>query len=114
MKPEIIEKIKQHYNNAREKHPYFCDKLTYVEYDTVHSSLIMSREILNAGIKRGFVSFMDVLICELFEAEEEMANDNTERAIEELLDMIAVCLRGIDVLEGRQALGDPSKKGEAT
>jgi hypothetical protein len=55
---------------------------------------------------------MDVLTCELFEAEKEMAVGNKKRAIEELLDMIAVCLRGIDVLEGRQALGDPAKKGE--
>jgi hypothetical protein len=112
MKPEIIEKIEKHYSHAQQKHPYFCDKLTYVKYDIASSALIMSREILNAGIKSGHVSFMDVLTCELFEAEKEMAVGNKERAIEELLDMIAVCLRGIDVLEGRQALGDPEKKGE--
>jgi hypothetical protein len=110
MKPETIEKIKQHYNHAKQKHPYFCDKLTYVNDDIANSSLIMSRNILKIGIINGDVSFMDVLNCELFEAEKEMVDGNIERAIEELLDMIAVCLRGIDVLEGRQELGNPTKK----
>jgi hypothetical protein len=112
MNPEIIEKIEKHYIHAQQKHPYFCDKLTYVNDKIASSSLIMSRDILKIGIKNCHVSFMDVLTCELFEAEKEMAVGNKKRAIEELLDMIAVCLRGIDVLEGRQALGDPAEKGE--
>jgi hypothetical protein len=110
MKPETIEKIKQHYNHAREKHPYFCDKLTYDDKDNIDSFLRMSRAILKDDIKSGYVSFSDVLFCETYEALNEMVNGNTERAIEELLDMIAVCLRGIDVLEGRQQLGDQAKK----
>ena len=27
MKPETINKIREHYEHAREKHPYFCDGL---------------------------------------------------------------------------------------
>lgn len=110
MNPEIIEKIKAHYIHAQQKHPYFCDKLTYCTNVSADSSLCASRIILEKEIKNSHVSFMDVLICELFEAIKEMADGNKERAIEELLDMIAVCLRGIDVLEGRQELGDPAKK----
>lgn len=113
MNPEIIEKIKQHYNHAREKHPYFCDKFTYENNISVDSSLNLSRIFLKDAIKSGHVSFLDVLNCEIFEALKEIIDGNTERAIEELLDTIAVCLRGIDVLEGRQALGDPAKKGGA-
>lgn len=112
MKPEIIEKIEKHYIHAKQKHPYFCDKLTYLNDASADSALCSSRNILNNSIKSGHVSFMDVIACEIFEAIKEIANGNKERAIEELLDMIAVCLRGIDVLEGRQELGDPAKKGE--
>lgn len=111
MNPEIIDKIKEHYIRAREN-PYFCDKLTYLNNFSADSALCTGRTILNNGIKRGNVSFSDVLECEMYEAIKEIANDNKERAIEEFLDMIAVCLRGIDVLEGRQSLGDPAKKGE--
>jgi hypothetical protein len=113
MNPEIIEKIEKHYIHAQRKHPYFCDKLTYLNDFCADSALSTVRTMLNNAIKIGHVSFMDVLTCELFEAEKEMAVGNKKRAIEELLDMIAVCLRGIDVLEGRQALGDPEKKGGA-
>lgn len=111
MNPEIIEKIKEHYNRAREN-PYFCDELTYLNKFSADEALTMTRTLLNNAIKRGNVSFIDVLTCEMYEAINEIANDNTERAIEEFLDMIAVCLRGIDVLEGRQSLGNPDKKGE--
>jgi hypothetical protein len=110
MKPEIIEKIKEHYNHAKQKHPYFCDKLSYSDKDSIDSFLCTSRTILKNAIKCGCVSFNDVLICEMNEALKEIIDGNNERAIEELLDMIAVCLRGIDVLEGRQSLGDPAKK----
>lgn len=110
MNPEIIEKIKQHYEHAKQKHPYFCDKLTYFDNFGADTALCTQRTILNNAIKRENVSFIDVLSCELYEAIKEMVDGNIERAIEELLDMIAVCLRGIDVFEGRQALGDPAKK----
>ena len=36
---------------------------------------------------------------------DALANDDKTQAIEELYDCVAVCLRAIDVLEGRQTLG---------
>lgn len=113
MNPEIIEKIKAHYYHAREKHPYFCDKLTYANDFIADYALSMSRKILKESTEKENVTFGNVLTCEMSEAIKEIVNNNIERAIEELLDMIAVCLRGIDVLEGRQVLGDPEKKGDA-
>lgn len=112
MNPEIIEKIEKHYIHAQQKHPYFCDKLSYITKLNATDNLQSARLYLKLKIEEGFVSFVDIINCEIAEAVKEIVDDNKERAIEELLDIIAVCLRGIDVLEGRQALGDPAKKGE--
>ena len=43
----------------------------------------------------------------MWETLEALANGDKAHAVEELYDMIAVCLRTIDVLEGRQKLGKP-------
>jgi len=55
---------------------------------------------------------MSLLICETREFEEAMTLKDTAAAVEELYDVIAVCMRIIDVLEGRQELGRP-KEGES-
>jgi hypothetical protein len=43
---------------------------------------------------------------------EAIANGDTDAAIEEAYDAIAVLLRVIDVLEGHQELGSPNKESE--
>lgn len=123
MNPEIIEKIKQHYNHAREKHPYFCDGLlpTQVSSDWSKGEVLqkivlelrLARDRIEGGGKIGNRLWNEVLNCEVWEAIEAMADGNTSAAIEECYDAIAVLLRVVDVLEGRQALGDPAKKGGA-
>jgi uncharacterized protein YabN with tetrapyrrole methylase and pyrophosphatase domain len=55
----------------------------------------------------------EVLDCECWEVAEALANGDTAHAVEELYDCVAVLLRTIDVLEGRQKLGKPTTKGEA-
>ena len=55
-----------------------------------------------------------VLNCELAEVYEAYARGDTAHAVEECYDAIAVLLRMIDVLEGRQALGDPAKEDVKT
>lgn len=122
MKQEVIDKIKQHYNHAQQKHPYFCDGLlpTQVKDGMTEEAMIhiiawnlnVERKRLKRGIELGNVLWNEVLNCEVWEATEAMADGNTAAAVEECYDAIAVLLRTIDVLEGRQALGDPAKKGE--
>jgi hypothetical protein len=122
MKQEIIEKIKQHYEHARAKHSYFCDGLlpTQVKDGMTEEAMIGSiawniqaaRARIKRGIKFGNVLWNEVLNCEVWEATEAMADGNTAAAVEECYDAIAVILRTIDVLEGRQELGDPAKKGK--
>lgn len=118
-----IEKIKEHYEHAKAKHPYFCDGLlpTQVSSDwskgvvlqKIVLELRLARERIGVGGKIGNRLWNEVLNCEVWEATEAMANGNTAAAVEECYDAIAVLLRTIDVLEGRQALGDPAQKGGA-
>lgn len=120
MKQETIEKIREHYEHACKKHPYFCDGLlpTQVSSDWSKGEVLqkivlelrLARERIEVGGKIGNRLWNEVLNCEVWEATEAMANGNTAAAIEECYDAIAVLLRTVDVLEGRQALGDPAKK----
>jgi hypothetical protein len=116
-----IDKIKEHYEHAKQKHPYFCDGLlpSQVKDGMTEEAMIGSiawniqaaRARIRRGIKFGNVLWNEVLNCEVWEATEAMADGNTAAAVEECYDAIAVLLRMVDVLEGRQALGDPAKKG---
>ena len=104
--------IAAHYNHAREKHPYFADEITPLPLEQVAAALGHARQTLDRQIVEKRVSVTDILDCEIAEAYEEYQLGNTAAAVEECYDAIAVLLRMIDVLEGRQALGNPTKKGE--
>lgn len=101
------DRIRAHYAHAIEKHPYFCDKVFSDRRSSVDPvvRLRVCRNLLKTCIKESDVDFLDVADCELAEAYEAFCNGDKAQAVEELYDMIAVCLRTIDVLEGRQALG---------
>ena len=96
--------ILKHYNHALEKHPYFCDGILSPVED-YNEALANQRSRLAAAKSCGMVAACDLVDCELLEAYAEAANGNTARAVEECYDAIAVLLRTIDVLEGRQKLG---------
>ena len=96
--------IERHYFHAREKHPYFCDHFAHLT-----PRLEDIRETLAGEQLRGDIAAHDVLMCEIAEMEEEMRAGNGERAVDEAFDAIAVLLRIIDVLEGRQQLGKPEE-----
>ena len=109
-----IEKIKEHYDHAREKHTYFCDMmitcLSDVGADThldIYRSTLSTEEAVEA------VEAVTVLMCKVYEAVQAYTHDDTKAAVEECYDSIAVLLRVIDVLEGRQKLGK-SEEGELT
>ena len=119
-----ISNILKHYAHAKEKHPYFCDKMAPIDLDkedkegladyreSVKRRLSDVRSDIKVFIKKGDLDWYYLLFCELCEVDEAIANGDTAHAVEELYDCVAVLLRTIDVLEGRQKLGKPETKGE--
>ena len=102
-------RIFEHYAHAREKHPYFCDfdpmmstrdfaKKMKVQLDNARSGIEISKEC-------GEVEWIDLLECEKFEAVVAMSNSDKAKSVDELYRCAVVCLRTIDVIEGRQKLG---------
>lgn len=111
------DRVRAHYAHAIEKHPYFCDWVAPKGTDAdiklkIARQLEWCRDRLRAGIERGMLGWDDLLDCEMWEVFEALANGDKAHAVEELYDMIAVCLRTIDVLEGRQKLGKPEEVGK--
>lgn len=112
-----IEKIQEHYDHAREKHPYFCDDLIFLpprllpwKAEGFFSGRVeFARQSLIESIRQHLVEYRDVLGCELAEMDEAIVTNDIPHAIEECYDCIAVLLRVIDVLEGRQPLGKPKE-----
>lgn len=105
-------RIAEHYDHARAKHPNFVDKMFIKEEDQSFTDDADSR----LSIWRMLVSLEkpeaeSVLMCEFTEARQAYALGNKAAAVEELYDTVAVLLRMVDVLEGRQALGAPEKAG---
>ena len=102
--------IEKHYLEAREKHPYFCDTIVPYMYSTEDSDghLRVLRNVLK-NAKPGSFTMTDVLNCEVEEMLNAIVHGETENAIEEAYDIIAVLLRVVDVLQGRQALGRPKE-----
>lgn len=117
-----LQNITHHYYHAVEKHPYFCDGLLPTDVPNPMTRDAMMREItenLSAGrkrLERGMVHenimWNEILNCEIWEVTESLAKGDTEHAVYECYDSIAILLRVIDVLEGRQELGKPKAKGE--
>lgn len=107
-----IMNIGKHYNHAVDKHPYFADRLLAPELDKrwFTGLLNQSRKNLSDAIQRGDLTIHHVLDCKIAEMNDALAKGETDSAIEEAYDCIAVLLRVIDVLEKRQPLGNPEKK----
>lgn len=104
------DRVRAHYAHAREKHPYFCDWVGPKETDAdiklkIARHLEWYRNRLKADIERGTLGWDDLLDCEMWEVFEALASGDKAKAVKHLYKMIAVCLRTIDVLEGRQKLG---------
>lgn len=102
-----VSNILEHYAHAKEKHPYFCDLVLWDDEPSFTAgSLRVARARLKVAIKSNSVSAInDLLDCELREFSDALANGDKAQAVEELYDAIAVLLRTIDVIEGRQKLG---------
>ena len=101
--------IARHYHNAKTKHPYFADLVSLDEADAelARRKLGIIRFLLQVEQKQGEVYAETLANCELAEAWEAYARGDKAAAVSECYDVIAVMLRIIDVIEGRQALGKP-------
>ncbi len=108
-----------HYAHAKKKHPYFCDNLLPRDLEPpelpveeqIALNLARARRRIESGAKIGNLLWNEILNCEVWEATEAIYERDYAHAVEELHDAIAVLLRTIDVLEGRQKLGKPETKG---
>ena len=110
-------RILEHYARAREQHPYFCDwagpdPSEKNDRDRVLACLAKVRERVADAVERRGLGWDDLLDCEVWEVFDAQVRGDKSAAVEELYDAIAVLLRTIDVLEGRQKLGRPEKEAE--
>lgn len=103
----VMSRIWKHYNHAKKQHPYFCDMITCLSRTGADTHLDLCRRILKVEADNGCVGVDTVLMCEFYGGARAYAHGNTAHAVEECFDAIAVLLRTIDVLEGRQKLGKP-------
>ena len=106
------DRICKHYVHAKEKHPYFCDGVL-LPVEDYKKALANQRSRLEDAKSYRLVAACDLIDCELLEAYVEASNGKDASAVDECYDAIAVILRTIDVLEGRQKLGKPETEGEA-
>ncbi len=106
---EMVIRIAEHYCHARRKHPYFADMIVDFCGNEPKSSsascLKKAREILCDEIKDGCVQAIMVANVEAAEIVNAFASGDKAHAVNECYDLIAVILRMVDVLEGRQKLG---------
>lgn len=117
---KFLERAMVHYRHARDKHPYFADRLSYSERtgddirDPIRAKytdelLALRRRDIREASEIGRIVAERVLDCEIAEVYSALAHGDTANAVEECYDVIAVIMRMIDVLQGRQALGKPNK-----
>jgi len=110
---EHAARIERHYKHARQKHPYFCDRITCLSETGADTHLGIYRATLAVAELAGNIEAVDVVQCELYEAVQAYTKGDIPNAIEECYDAIAVLLRIVEVLEGRQMLGRPKRGEEA-
>ena len=110
---EVVLKIAEHYCHARAKHPYFADLMFLDENDAEDAKRYLGivRTILNIERKNGELYAETLVNCEVAEICDAIARGDNAHAVEECYDAIAVLLRMVDVLEGRQKLGKPNEGG---
>lgn len=110
---KTVAAINRHYNHAKKKHQYFCDKILPEQSENFMKAmrLILSdiRLVISEGIENRQLAAYTVVQCKMLEFVESVIMGDTEHAIEKFYDAIAVMLRVIDVLEGRQELGNPKE-----
>ena len=107
MPSDFSTRARLHYAKALRKHPRFADKLFFeceIYYDA-KSELANWRRILNDDNMAGVLSAENLLRCEILEAATAHNARDNAGVISELYDAVAVLMRMIAVVEGKQKLG---------
>jgi hypothetical protein len=92
-----------HYAKAVRKHPRFADALhKYTDVKFAEADLEKMRDKLNFMRECDAVSADELVECEMLEA---FCAKSAQDAISELYDAVAVLMRMIAVVEGKQKLG---------
>ena len=107
----VFAKIAEHYCHARAKHPYFADLMFLYENDAEDAKRYLGivRTILSIERKKGELCAETLVCCEVAEICDAIARGDKAHAVDECYDAIAVLLRMVDVMEGRQKLGKPKE-----
>lgn len=105
------DRIRQHYDHARKKHSYFCDGITpfdigYVQMDQTFEEIVEERrDDVAYNAKKHSLLLEHLTDCKFSEVLCECDRGNDALAVQKLYDLAVLCLRAIDVIEGRQKLG---------
>jgi len=91
------DKIKEHYDHARKKHPEFADMLFNPKASQVSAKDY--KEVRDTNHALGMCTPLDVLLAEYAEVIEAMKGGELDQARYEVYDCIAVLLRMIDMME---------------
>ena len=95
-----------HFAKAVRKHPRFADSLwNWTGRSYAEDELAKWRRILKIDDKAGVLSAQNLLYCEILEAAAAHNAQKNEETISELYDAVAVLMRMIAVVEGKQKLG---------
>lgn len=96
---QILDLVMDQVNYATAKYPEFCNKFLKVTECVQHieNELAIARAQSDAEAKEGF-SVQATLNEEIWEAMEAYAKDEFEHAIEELAQVAAVAVRGINFI----------------
>lgn len=105
-----IDEIARHYEHAKAEHPYFADSIGELRgkkaVEVVEGTLRSQLEMRSRAVKRGNVDALeDVMQCELWKLRLALTKGEKEAAKDKCYSSMAVLLRIVDVLEGRQKLG---------
>ena len=95
-----------HYAKALRKHPRFTDALFGDDAaDDAQDVLDGMRREIDYLAKNNWLDASALATCEICEAQLANAQGNTAETISELYDAVAVLMRMIAVVEGKQKLG---------
>jgi hypothetical protein len=112
IQPEILNKIEQHYNHACMKHPDFVKRFGVEdEIDWSKFNLKMYRTKIETETKYDNLGLESILLCEVWEFFDAIANEKFREAIEEGYDIIAVVLRAIERIKKLEQIPD-KKEGK--
>lgn len=119
-------KLKKLYAKTVKDSPYFCNSLLPAELSLVHpgtgekkvydvkevavGNRNRSRARCARGQELGNLMWNEILDNNVWEATAHMAFGENAEAIDSLYDAMVTIMRTVDVLEGRQPLGDKTKE----